>query len=165
VSDEEKRKIASASKHLTAQFGEIVTVLMRSPLYKHYSLADMQWLVLPPLLTGQYALATAQHKDNGMTAPVGLVLWARVSDDVDKRLQTLKQPIKLAPHEWQSGDNVWVVAAIGEERILKSILGRLHENEWKKSTAKMQGRGADGKAAVIKIEGKPGAKAPEAATA
>jgi hypothetical protein len=71
----------------------------------------------------------------------------------------------LAPHEWQSGNNIWVVAAIGEERILKSILGRLHENEWKKSTAKMQGRGPDGKAATIKIEGKPAGAKAEAATA
>ena len=159
-SEEEKRKLAAASKHLSAQFGEIVTVLMRSPLYKHSTLDDLRWLVIPALLNAQYALATAQSKESGLTAPVGLVLWARVSEDVDKRLQaSIQQPIKLAPNEWRSGNLPWVIAAVGDDRILKSILGRLHAKEWNKVPGKIHTRTKNGKLMVVKIEAKDAAPA------
>jgi len=32
---------------------------MRAPHYKTYSLADLEWLVPPPLLTGPFAVVTA----------------------------------------------------------------------------------------------------------
>lgn len=50
------------SKMVSASFGEIVTLLMRSPHYKHYSLSDLEWLVIPALLTNQFLVVEAQMK-------------------------------------------------------------------------------------------------------
>lgn len=53
--------------------GEMVWVLAQSPAHKHFSLADLEWLVIPPLMLEQYKV----FRDNGK-APVGVALW-RVS--------------------------------------------------------------------------------------
>ena len=37
-------------------FTRIVSVLMHSVHYRHYSLSDLEWLVVPPILTGQCAV-------------------------------------------------------------------------------------------------------------
>jgi hemolysin-activating ACP:hemolysin acyltransferase len=38
---------AAASKLFAASVGDMVVVLSRSPSHKHYSLADIEWMVLP----------------------------------------------------------------------------------------------------------------------
>jgi hemolysin-activating ACP:hemolysin acyltransferase len=70
---------------MSAAFGDAATVLMRSPHYKHYSLADLEWLVLPAIATGQFSLADARHRQIGLSAPVAVVLWASVSAEVDHK--------------------------------------------------------------------------------
>jgi len=63
LSPEELSKVqALRSKMISASFGEIVTLLMRSPHYKHYSLSDLEWLVIPALLTNQFLVVEAQMK-------------------------------------------------------------------------------------------------------
>jgi hemolysin-activating ACP:hemolysin acyltransferase len=63
LSKEELAKVqALRSKMISASFGEIVTLLMRSPHYKHYSLSDLEWLVIPALLTNQFLVVEAQMK-------------------------------------------------------------------------------------------------------
>ena len=74
-------------RQIDLTLGQIVAVLMRSPQHKHYSLADLVWLVLPAMLSGQFRIAQAQQA--GAVAPVGVVLWAQVSADVDRRLSDL----------------------------------------------------------------------------
>src|SRR5882724_2910542 len=67
-------------------FAQIITVLMRSPRYRHYTLGDLEWLVIPPLVTGQFTVANTSLKQNGVTVPVAIALWATVSAEVDKKL-------------------------------------------------------------------------------
>lgn len=78
LSKEELAKVqALRSKMISASFGEIVTLLMRSPHYKHYSLSDLEWLVIPALLTNQFLVVEAQMKlpvpqnENGDTPVAG----------------------------------------------------------------------------------------------
>ena len=130
-------------------------MLMRLPQYKHYALADLEWLVVPALLTGQFSLATAQSKTKGLMAPVGLVLWASVSEEVDKRLGAAPgQPIKLQPREWKSGNILWVIMAVGDERIVQGVVKRLQEKEWANKPAKIFARAKDGKPTIATLERK-----------
>lgn len=156
LSADELRKMAGATKAVTATFGEMVSLLMRLPQYKHFSLADLEWLVVPALLTGQFSLVTAQSKTKGLTAPVGIVLWASVSEDLDKRLSGAPgQPIRLQPPEWKSGDVLWVVLAAGDQRVMQGMLKRLQENEWAhKKPAKIFARAKDGRPTVTTLESK-----------
>ena len=86
LNDEEAKQRMEAARHASATFGEIVTLLMRTPEYKGLSLGDLDSLIIPPLRAGQVSVATAQSKTSGVTAPVGAIAWARVSADVAKRL-------------------------------------------------------------------------------
>jgi hemolysin-activating ACP:hemolysin acyltransferase len=151
-SGDQLRKMAAAYKALASTFGEIVTLLMRSPQYKNLSIADMEWLVLPALRTGQFSLANVQSQTNGSTTPVALVLWASVSDEVDKRLSAALNPIlPLEPQEWKSGGIIWVIAAIGDRRILRDMLQRLQEKDWARKPAKVIAVAKDGKPTVATL--------------
>lgn len=131
-----------------AAFGEIVTLLMRSPADKHHSLADLEWLVVPAVARGQYALAEAQSKETGAVSPVGAVLWAFVSEEVEKRLSDLSAPLRLKPNEWRSGDIPWIVQAIGDRRVLAGLIQQLTKTAFKDRQPKMRARGPDGKISV-----------------
>lgn len=149
LSEEQRRKLASASKMVAAAFGEIVSLLMRTPNYKNLTLADLEWFVVPPVASGQFTLAEAQSKSSGITQPMGVVLWARVSPEVDKRLhENLDQPIRLKPAEWTSGDNVWLIEAAGEARVIEALIKRMRETIWAGRSVRLRARDKDGKAAV-----------------
>ena len=116
---EEARRRATAALQLSAAFTQIVTVLMRSPQHKHLALADLEWLVLPALTTGQFAVANVQAKEGGASVPAALVLWASVSPEVDQKLSSnLTAPMRLRPDEWKSGEILWLIEAVGDGRVM-----------------------------------------------
>ncbi len=159
LSAEEAKNRRFAAKQTAAAFGEIVALLMRSPTDKHHSLADLEWLVVPAVARGQYALAEAQSKETGATGPVGAVLWALVSEDVDKRLSDLSAPTRLKPDEWRSGDIPWIIQASGDMKILGGLIQQLTQKAFKDRQPKMRVRGADGKVSVGHVEVKQKADA------
>ena len=72
---------AAASALVSAAIGEIAVVYSRSPEHKHYSLADIEWLILPAVLRGQFYVAQAARKDSGFRAPIPVATW--ITDYVD----------------------------------------------------------------------------------
>ncbi len=58
---------AAASALVSAAIGEIAVVTSRSPEHKHDSLVDIEWLILPAVLRGQFDVAQAARKDTGIT--------------------------------------------------------------------------------------------------
>ncbi len=146
---EELQRRAEATKRIAAAFGEIVSVLMKAPRNKHMSLTDLEWLVVPALLHGQFALAEAQHKTAGFTAPVGVLLWARVSAEVDARLtQTAGQPFRLQPHEWTSGDIIWIIDVISDEPTAGALVQQMMRGPFKGRAVKIAVRDGNGAAQV-----------------
>lgn len=153
LSAEQKLAAAQASRRLSACFGQIVAVLMRSSAYKHFMLSDLEWFVAPAVIAGQFNIAEAQSKTHGLTTPIGVVLWARVSPDVDRRLSSsFEQPIRLKPREWTSGEIFWIVDAIGDRRVLDVMLRRLTEKEWKGKQIKLRARDKDGKFSIAELK-------------
>ena len=149
---EESKKRAAASKRMAASFGEIVLLMSQSPGEQHYALRDLDWLVAPAVRLGQFALAEAQSKTNGLVLPVGAVLWALVSSEVDQRLSSQEAgPIRLAPQEWRSGDIPWIIHTVGEPKILGGLMEQLTKTVFKERAPKMRIRGADGKAKVGEV--------------
>lgn len=161
LSPEDAKKRRGAAKQLAASFGEIVSLLMRSPSDKHHTLADLDWLLVPAVARGQFALAEAQSKETGATTPVGAVLWALVSEDVDRRLSDLSTPLRLKPEEWNSGNIPWIILATGDMRVLAGLIQQLTKAAFKDRQPKMRVRGADGKQSVGELKVKE--KAPEPA--
>lgn len=142
---EELKRRAVVARRASMHFGQIVSVLMRSDQLKRMTLEDVERVVVPAVATGQFLVAEAQSAANGLTAPIGVVLWASVSDDVDRRLSSaLERPLRLATNEWTSGKNAWLVAAAGESRVVGSMLERLQTTALKDRPLKAVSRDSSG---------------------
>lgn len=161
---------ALRSKMISASLGEMVTLLMRSPHYKHYSLSDLEWLVIPALLNNQFLVVEAQVKKNPNTTdedetkdpsaqqriPVGLALWARVSKDVDEKIsKKIDAPIKLRPDEWNSGEINWLVDIVGDPKIFEGLYNKLRDDVFKGEVFKVRASDKDGNAIIKEISKQP----------
>jgi cytolysin-activating lysine-acyltransferase len=116
-------------RQVDATFGQIVTILMRSPQHKFLPLADLEWLVLPAVFGGQCSVAQTQL--SGTAVPVGVALWASVSTTVDQRLSDMSAPGRLQPDEWRSGDIPWLVELVADTRTRQLLLTHLGETVFK----------------------------------
>lgn len=160
LSPEDAEKRLAATKRIASSFGEIVALLMRTPEHKHLSLQDLEWLVAPALLHGQFGIAEAVQKDTGTSTPVAAVLWAMVSDEVNQRLLTQTAgPIRLSPSEWRSGTTPWIIVTLGDHKLVGGLLQQLASGPFKDSPPMMRGRNADGKVVAGRLEIGPKAAA------
>jgi hemolysin-activating ACP:hemolysin acyltransferase len=126
---------AAASKLVAASVGGHHGRLVLPPAHKHYSLADIEWMIPPPVLNGQFAVAS----------------WAFVSDEVDRRLSADSTPrVRRRPDEWKSGDTTWIVDLVGERRggCVQWLKSRL----FKHNDAKNVERDAKGRARAATLE-------------
>jgi len=115
---------AISMRRMAASFGDIVGLMMRSPRFKDFSLADLEWLVLPALQTGQ-CLVMEQTDRTGTVGPLAAILWARVSEDVEARLRSdgeAKRFPRLTPQEWTCGTRPWLVAATGDRNAVARLI-------------------------------------------
>jgi hemolysin-activating ACP:hemolysin acyltransferase len=130
-----------------------VRLMAQSPRHRDRKLSDLQWLALPAVANRQCALVEAQSKANGQVAPVAAVLWARVSADVDKRLsEQLDEPVRLTPEEWRSGDILWLVDAVGDDRAVAGLVQQLRAKEWEGRPVKARLADATGQIKIRLIE-------------
>jgi cytolysin-activating lysine-acyltransferase len=123
---------------------------MRSAQHRILSLGDLDWLVLPAMANGQYSIA--QISQAGTPTPIGVLLWAMVSADVEQRLLNSAGPLKLQPAEWRSGDIPWVVEVAGDARTEDALLRHLGEM-FKGQEIKRRTVGPDGKVKVGTFKG------------
>ncbi len=138
---------AAMSKMISASIGDLAMVFARSPQHKHYTFADIEWMILPAVMTGQFYVAELAQKDTGARAPVAAVLWASVSDETDARLTANPSlRIRLRPDEWRAGENVWIVDTAGEAPLIGGALAELAAGPFKDKVVKV---------AVLSGEGGP----------
>lgn len=142
---------SSTVRQVDVTLGQIVTILMRSPQHRERPLADLEWLVVPAVLRGQYRVARAQQL--GIAVPVGVALWASVSTAVDQRLSDLSAPWRLQPDEWRSGDIPWLVELVADPPTQQALLKHLGETVFKGRGVKMRVRDADGKTQIATFKG------------
>jgi hemolysin-activating ACP:hemolysin acyltransferase len=144
---------AALSKLVAASIGDIVVVLSRSPARKHYSLADIEWMVIPPVCMGQFYIVEAMDKTQGFRAPVAAVTWASVSDEVDELLQKQATSLRrLRPDQWNSGTIGWLIDAVGDPRGVRNALQWLAAGPFKERPLKMTVRGTDSASIVTTLD-------------
>ncbi len=139
----DKMRLQAASLQNAVAFTQAIGVLMRSSNYRQYTIGDLEWLLVPAIANRQFRLAEAKLTDakGGSTLPVGLVLWAFVSPDIDKRLMETKTGApKLEPADWTSGDIPWLVHAAGEVRFVRPIVEQLMKTTFRDRKVKVLGR-------------------------
>jgi len=133
------------SPRILSTVGQIVVLLMRSQAYQNATLGDLKPRIMPPIIAGQYSIAGKRGDADGLVVPVGGLLWARVSAEVDARLSAdPTAPLKLSPVEWTGGDIIWITEAVGEAPIIKEMMGRLLGGTWKGRTVRQQLKGDRG---------------------
>src|SRR5262245_21668885 len=83
----ERERRNARSSRMASRFANVVGVLMRDPNFRNLRLADLEWLVIPPLMVGQCRVAhstmpapVAPAKGNELLVPVAVALWASVSE-------------------------------------------------------------------------------------
>ena len=81
----------SGARTLGSMMGEIVWLMSQSAAHKHLALADLEWLLMPPIVLNQYKL----FRDGSQ--PTGAALWAYLSDEAEQRLKTNG---RLSPTDW-----------------------------------------------------------------
>ena len=159
LSPEATAKLNSKSKQLSGALGQIITIMMRAKRHQYTFLSDLEWMVLPAITTGQFAIAEQRHKDSGLTSPRAAILWASVSDEVDQRLSANRSgAIRLKPSEWSSGANAWLIDAVGDARAIKMLMDQVLSGPLKTRALKTMVRGPDGKPTVQILrtpEGRP----------
>lgn len=145
---------ADTRKDPAKAFLQIVSMLMRTAETKGLTLADLEWLVLPALRNHQTVIAEARDKDGAAKGPIGTMLWATVSPEVDARLSADRSVIPvLAPDDWKSGQIPWVIAAIGRPEVVNAMLDQVLSSAVPGRRIKVRSMTPEG-AVVIKEVGK-----------
>jgi hemolysin-activating ACP:hemolysin acyltransferase len=111
-------------------FGEILSLLGRQKPFADMPLGRGAALVGPAVDAGQFLIANAQRKDrSGPSTPVAVVLWARVSEEVDRKLsENLQEPGWLDPQEWTSGDIPWLILSVGPQQAVGMMLKTISQS-------------------------------------
>jgi hemolysin-activating ACP:hemolysin acyltransferase len=145
VNQDKQRAIVAKSRF--AALGEIVAVLMDAPSFKSMSLADVQKLVMPAILAGQYRVGQTSPDRTGVPVPVAVVLWASVSEELDRRMSQ-SQDFVLKSSDWKSGGIPWLVAAAGDQRVLAQMLDHVQTTVLEGKKLKMRAKDSTGKISI-----------------
>ena len=126
-------KIAAVRSHIRESFGKVAMAMMMLPRYRNQTLADLQHLVLEPLLRDRVAIAyPGGEKANALSDIAGVAIWASVSEEVDGRIREQVQagtfPIRLKAEDWNSGEINWLLDVIApDQRTTANVIANFKQ--------------------------------------
>jgi hemolysin-activating ACP:hemolysin acyltransferase len=119
-------KIGELRSKIQISVGQIILTIMNLPRYRHQTLADLNHILINPLLRDRLAIAhRSVTADDGSTKAdeenvAGIAIWATVSDEVDSKIaEQVKAgvfPVRLGSDDWASGEQVWLLDVIAADR-------------------------------------------------
>ncbi|MBV2360783.1 toxin-activating lysine-acyltransferase [Thalassococcus sp. CAU 1522] len=114
-------KIAAVRNQVRENFGKVALAMMALPRYRHNTLADLNHLILEPMLRDRIAIAQqVDADDNPMADLAGIAIWASVSEEVDRKIrEQIKAavfPVRLKADEWTSGKINWLLDVIAPDQ-------------------------------------------------
>lgn len=108
-----------AAKTVAQVLGEITWLMTQSPRHKTIQLADLEWMVMAPVLLKQFRIFYKGEQ------AVGVAFWALADEMVAKRIDAGDK--RLAAAEWKSGTIkriVDIVAPFGAEAEMREQVGK-----------------------------------------
>lgn len=133
-------KIAKLRSSVRESFGNVTMAMMMLSRYRQQTLADLQHLLLEPLIRDRVAIAQRQD-DSGLAEDVaGIAIWASLSDEAEGRLRDQIKggtwPVRLRGEDWNSGNNNWLIDVIAPDqqaaaRVIASFKQVVKEGELK----------------------------------
>jgi len=121
-------KIAALRSQVRESFGKVAMAMMALPRYRHNTLADLNHIVLEPLIRDRIAIAyPGEDKDNPLSDVAGMAIWASVSEEVDAKIrEQIKAgvfPVRLKADDWVSGDINWLLDVIApDQKVTTSVI-------------------------------------------
>lgn len=144
-------------KTVAHALGEIAWLMTQSQLHKQMFLSDLEWFVMPAILTEQFRVFYGPAPAAGAPpTPAAVALWANVSEETEQRLEAGAH--KLAPHEWKGGDRAWLIELIAPFGAQDEILRDLAASVFAGKVFKFHMTGGDGVRRVVSssdLAGKP----------
>ncbi|WP_263588900.1 toxin-activating lysine-acyltransferase [Sphingopyxis sp. GC21] len=126
-------KITAVRTHIRESFGKVVMAMMMLPRYRNQTLADLQHLVLEPLMRDRVAIAYPGGDKAGPLADMaGLAIWASVNADADVRIREQIQagtfPVRLKAEDWNSGDINWLLDVVApDQRTTANVIANFKQ--------------------------------------
>jgi cytolysin-activating lysine-acyltransferase len=124
--------------------GPAAWLMGRDELKRFTFMADIDWLLLPPLVLDQCKLYSKQE------LPWAFFTWAFVNDAVHARLQSAEA--KIAPHEWKSGQHTWIISAIAPFGDMENLLTDVCKTSLQGKTVSAFVLGANGESVIRNIK-------------
>lgn len=121
-------KVAQVRNQVRESFGKVVMAMMILPRYRHFSLSDLNHMVLEPLIRDRIAIAYPPKDDkNPLADMAGMAIWASVSAEVDVKIrEQIKAgvfPVRLNADDWASGDINWLLDVIApDQKMTASVI-------------------------------------------
>lgn len=125
-------------------FGQATWLMTQSRGHRTMFISDLEWMLMPPILQRQFRLFP------GKDQPLGIALWAQLSDEASARLE---QGGKLKPDDWKSGDNYWLVELLAPFGQQEAMLGDLKASVFKGKHFKMHAADTTGARQVVTMAG------------
>lgn len=121
--------------------GPVAWLMMQPGPGRLAFVGDLEWRIMPPLLLDQAKL----YLRDGM--PLAFVTWAHLSDTVAERYR--RPPHHLAPSDWRSGDQPWIVDLFAPFGGAGDVLRDLQSGVLAGKVVHQLGPASDSLAAVI----------------
>ena len=102
-------KIVETSRDLAKKLpilGNVIWLYHQSTNHRYMFFRDIEHHLMPALTKDQYKLYL--HSETG-GLPMAFISWAYLSDEAE---QIYLETQKIAPKDWDSGDNLWLIDAV-----------------------------------------------------
>ena len=125
-------KIATLRSHVRESFGKVAMAMMMLPRYRQQTLADLQHLVLEPLVRDRVAIAQRAGENAVAEDVAGIAIWASLSDEAEGRLRDQIRgnmwPVRLQAEDWTSGSNNWLIDVIApDSKAIASVIANFKQ--------------------------------------
>lgn len=116
--------------------GDIAWLMTQSAAHKHLFISDIEWLVMPPILTRQFRLVRQGAQ------PVAYVSWAMLNAKLEARF--VEGNTRLRPSDWKSGDRAWIVDIVSPFGPSDQLLARIKAELFPMQPLRVLRRAPDG---------------------
>ncbi len=112
----------------TTVMAQTFNMMMMLPRYRNQTVADLQHLVLEPMIRDRIAMAYPAEKEADDLSDIsGFAIWASVSEEVDAKIrEQIKAgtyPVRLKAEDWTSGEINWLLDVIAPSaKLTTSVL-------------------------------------------
>lgn len=132
VTSEEVNNSEELDAHIHAQsmkvlkrlpaMGPVIMLYMQSSHRRFKFIGDIEWLLLPPLVSDQCKLYMKKEY------PISFVSWAFLDEETEKIM--LNNGGKLRPEDWNSGDRLWLIDIVAPFGGVSNMLFDIQKNEF-----------------------------------